>query len=179
MRNKLVFVDAESDGLYGEFLAVGLAAADMEGNITERVYYGVRRENMQVSDSWTRENVLPVLGGYEVCENEEELLEKVWDFWMKYSREAYAVADVMYPVEARLFMKCVMKNELDRKWQAPFPVLDLSSLLFAAGYDPLESRDHILNRPPSAGVHNALHDAETAAAVWKSCGLGDGSICEC
>ena len=39
MRNKLVSVEAESDGLYGEFLTVGLAAADMAGNITERGYY--------------------------------------------------------------------------------------------------------------------------------------------
>lgn len=167
MKNKLVFVDAETDGLYGSFLTVGLAAMDMEGNIIERAYYGIRRENLRVTDVWTRENVLPVLGDYEACENEDELLEKAWTFWMRYQQEAYAVADVVSPVEARLFMQCVQKNETMRKWQAPFPLLDLASMLMAAGYDPLIDRNRLLGRTAASEKHNALYDALTAAEIWR------------
>lgn len=172
MKNKLVFVDAESDGLYGSFLTVALVAADRDGNIIERAYYGISQENMQISDDWVRANVRPVLGEYEACENEDELLEKAWVFWLKYSQDAYAVADVASPVESRLFMQCVLKDEQTRRWQAPFPLLDLSSMLMAAGYDPLENRDELLGRTASTKLHNALYDAETEAAVWKKCGFG-------
>ena len=104
MQTKFLFIDAETDGLYGSFLTVGRVVTDDAGNMIEKAYYGIKKENMMISDVWTRENVFPVLGDYEACEDEAELLEKVWAFWMKYREEAYAAADVMYPVESRLFM---------------------------------------------------------------------------
>ena len=98
MQTKFLFIDAETDGLYGSFLTVGLVVTDDAGNMIEKAYYGIKKENMMISDVWTRENVFPVLGDYEACEDEAELLEKVWAFWMKYREEAYAAADVMYQV---------------------------------------------------------------------------------
>ena len=84
MQTKFLFIDAETDGLYGSFLTVGLVVTDDAGNMIEKAYYGIKKENMMISDVWTRENVFPVLGDYEACEDEAELLEKVWAFWMKY-----------------------------------------------------------------------------------------------
>lgn len=170
MQTKILFIDAETDGLYGSFLTVGLVVTDDAGNIIEKAYYGIKKENMMISDVWTRENVFSVLGDYEACEDEAELLEKVWAFWMKYREEAYAAADVMYPVESRLFMKCVMNNESERKYLGPFPMLDLSSLLMAAGYDPLIDRAELLDEDEKQMManktHNALNDAEMTAAIW-------------
>ena len=170
MQTKFLFIDAETDGLYGSFLTVGLVVTDDAGNMIEKAYYGIKKENMMISDVWTRENVFPVLGDYEACEDEAELLEKVWAFWMKYREEAYAAADVMYPVESRLFMKCVMNNESERKYLGPFPMLDLSSLLMAAGYDPLIDRAELLDEDEKQMMenktHNALNDAEMTAAIW-------------
>lgn len=167
---KFIFIDAETDGLYGAFLTVGLVAADESGKILEKAYYGIKKEHMLLTDAWTRENVWPVLADYEVCEDEDELLEKVWAFWMQYREEAYAVADVMYPVESRLLMKCVMKNEAERKYLGPFPMLDLSSMLMAAGYDPRVNRVELLDEDEKkvmmGRIHNALNDAEMTATIW-------------
>ena len=76
----------------------------------------------------------------------------------------------MYPVESRLFMKCVMNNESERKYLGPFPMLDLSSLLMAAGYDPLIDRAELLDEDEKQMManktHIALNDAEMTAAIW-------------
>ena len=167
MQTKFLFIDAETDGLYGSFLTVGVVVTDALGNIIQKAYYGIKKENMVINDAWTKENVFPILSDYEACEDEDELLDKVWAIWMKYREEAYAVADVMYPVESRLFMKCVMKNETERKYQGPFPMLDLSSMLMAAGYDPLADRTQFLkNDKDEKQIHNALFDAEMIMEIW-------------
>ncbi len=57
MQTKFLFIDAETDGLYGSFLTVGLVVTDDAGNMIEKAYYGIKKENMMISDVWTRENV--------------------------------------------------------------------------------------------------------------------------
>ena len=56
MQTKFLFIDAETDGLYGSFLTVGLVVTDDAGNMIEKAYYGIKKENMMISDVWTREN---------------------------------------------------------------------------------------------------------------------------
>lgn len=167
MNNKLVFVDAESDGLYGELLTVALIATDMDGEVIEKAYYGICRENMKVTDPWVIENVLPKLGDYEACETEDELLEKVWAFWLRYQEEAHAICDVGYPVEMRLFQACVQRVSGADPMKAPYPLLDISSLLIANGLDPLLERKELITESESELKHNALADAEVSVLVWK------------
>ena len=167
MEKNLVFVDAETDGLYGGFLTVAMIATDRDGQDLERTYLGIRKENMKITSSWVEENVLPRLGEYEVCEDEKELLERTWEFWLRYADTSYAVCDVGYPVEARLFRKCVELNPEANTFLAPFPLLDISSLLLAKGYDPLMSRAEFLGEQADSRQHNALYDAEVSVRVWK------------
>lgn len=167
MKERLLFVDAETDGLYGQFLSVAMLVTDLSGeNILEEAYWGVKNAKQLAQDSWTREHVIPIMGDYEPCENEEELLEKMWSFWMKYQETAYAIADVSYPVEARLFAKCVEKEMETRKYQAPFPLLDLSTLLYWEGLDPVGNRTHYIAAKVET-VHNALYDVKMSAAIWR------------
>lgn len=167
MKKQMVFVDAEANGLYGGFLTVGMLAVDEAGAEIERAYYGIARENMKVTDEWTRENVLPVLGEYEACEDETELLEKVWAFWMRYEQVSYAAADVIYPVEARLFAACVEQSPAERIKKAPYPLIDISSLLLAKGFKPLADRKELIMGSEEKRQHNAMDDAEISALVWK------------
>lgn len=168
LKNKYVFLDAETDGLYGQFLTVALVAVSDNGQELEKAYYGICKENMVINDNWVKENVLPILGTYENCADEDELLDKTWNFWMKYSDSAYVVADVPFPVEARLFESCVRKNVEDRKFKAPFPLMDLSSMLYVKGYDPLMERNKIIEETHSANLqHNALYDVELSIQIWK------------
>lgn len=166
MDKKLVFIDAECDGLYGGFLTVALLATDIKGNEIERAYYGIRRENMHISEPWVMENVVPKFGDYEECENESELFQRVWDFWQKYRENAYAVCDVGYPVEARLWEKCTRLDLKEKTFKAPFPLIDISSMLLAKGYDPLMDRTKILGVEADM-VHNAMFDVEMSVRLWK------------
>lgn len=167
----LFFVDAETDGLYGSFLSVGIIVTDQECREIERFYYGINKARMVVTDAWTREHVLPILGEYEICESEEELLDRVWAAWMKYHDSAFAIADVTYPVEARLFRRCVEKDIAVRKLMGPFPFLDLSSLLYARGYEPLADRKN-LSRYDHGPQHNALFDVEMEVQIYRNIILG-------
>lgn len=167
MKKNLFFIDAETDGLYGTFLTVGIYVMSEKGEEIDSAYYGIKRDNMHVSEPWVIENVLPILGLYEECEEEEELLEKVWHFWEKYWEDAYAVADVQYPVECRLFEKCVQKDLQNRMYKAPFPLLDVSSILWANGIDPLEERKKLLKNVQK-NQHNALDDAIMSAEIIRT-----------
>ncbi len=168
MRDKLIFIDAETDGLYGFFLSAAMKLTDQNGNILKSRYYGLKKEILkQVQTEWVKENVLPVMGDYEECENEDELLRKVWDFWMEHREEAYMVGDVIYPVEAHLMRRCVELDLQNNCFEAPFPMLDLSAMLYAKGIDPLADRYGLLGRMTSGQIHNPQEDIDVAIEVWK------------
>lgn len=166
MDKKLLFIDVESDGLYGSFLTVALIVTDSKGNEIERAYYGIKRENMHVTEVWVEENVIPKLGVYEECENESELLEKAWSLWQKYRENAYVVCDVGFPVEARFWEKCTRLDLEKNTFKAPFPLVDISSMLLAKGIDPLMDRTKILGIEEDM-VHNAMFDVEMSVRIWN------------
>ena len=167
MKSNLVFLDVETDGLYGGFLSAPLIATDMQGNEIERAYYGIEKSKLNITEPWVIEHVLPYMGEYEACENEEELLHKAWTFWMKYQETAYAVAYVGYPVECRFLEACVRMNVSEHAFQAPFPLLDLSSILLAKGYDPLLNLEELVTEDVAGNKHNPLYDVEMAVMAWK------------
>lgn len=169
MKEYLLFIDAETDGLYGSFLTVAMVVVEeVSGRVIEEVYYGVRREHIQVTDEWTRNNVLPRLGNYTICEDEEDLLERTWQFWSKYRERAHAVADVAYPVETRLFEKCVRKKPQERMFQAPYPLLDISTILYWKGVEAANAEGKNLGgeRYEADQHHNALYDAKATMNLW-------------
>lgn len=172
---KLFFIDAETDGLHGSFIAVAIIVTDSECNEINRSYIGIKKENLVVNDPWTRENVLPILGEYREMQTEQELLEEVWKIWRENS-DAYMVGDVIFPVEARLIQRCIDLNQEERKFQGPYPFIDLSNILFASGFDPDCSRNELLLQlcfqqdymKISGQQHNALYDVETTILLYKS-----------
>ena len=174
--DKLFFIDAETDGLYGPFLSAAVIITDMNCNVIERAYYGVNVKNLSIIEAWTKDNVIPVLGQYTECENECELLEQIWKLWESMNGKAYAVGDVIYPVEVRLFQKCIEKNLTERCAQGPFPFLDISSMKYCKEIDPIAyiederfvhlNADTVINNK-SQSVHNALYDVEVMIAEYK------------
>lgn len=168
MEKNLLFIDAESDGLYGPFISVAMILTDFHGNELKRYYWGIDREKLQAEDAWVRENVIPKMGDYEACEDEAGLLEKVWEVWEENRDTAYALADVGVPVEARLFERCVARDPEDRKMKAPFPMLDLSGILWAKGFDPLIDKHVLLGEEENpTGQHNALYDIEQTVKAYR------------
>lgn len=167
LKNKnLLFVDAETDGIYGSFISIAVIVVNSGYQELERHYWGICKDNLKVKTPWVRDNVIPVMGQYEPCQNEEELLLEFWSVWEKYCENAYGIADVCFPVEARLFEKCVQCDLEKRQQKGPYPLIDLSSVLLTKGIDPLIDRKSLV-REDKMEQHNALNDVEMTIAIWK------------
>lgn len=161
------FIDAETDGLYGSFLSVAALVTDENGNEIERFYAAVEADASSISSEWVKENVLPHLeNANKHFSGEKELLDSAWNFWLKYRESSYCVAYVQYPVEARLFRRCVEENVEKRAFLSPFPIYDLSTLLLARGYrfDEDISKLSDLNLKE----HDAMNDVLIMADIWNN-----------
>ena len=166
-RDNLFFIDAETDGLYGQILSVAVIVTDEKCKEIERKYWGLDIKPKQLESQWVRQNVLPIMANYETCQNELELIENVWKLWRKYERSAYAVGDVIFPVETGLFSKCVGQDIKEREFKAPVPFVDMNSVLLAKGLDPMVEREALLSDLPIGIKHNALYDVEIMIKLWK------------
>ena len=163
---KKFYVDAESDGLYGAFLSVAAMVTDEAGAELDRFYAAVNVSCEDINSEWVRANVYPDLKNAEIFfDDEEDLLEAFWLFWMKHREDSICIAYVQHPVESRLFTRCVMKNEMERAFLGPFPLYDLSTLL-AANEIPFDT-----NMQELSGLnfksHDAMNDVRMMAAVWQ------------
>ncbi len=165
MKNFFFFTDAETDGLYGNFLSVAALVTDKNGNEIERFYGAVKTDMEDLQSTWVKENVYPHLENADVFFNiETDLLETFWSFWIKYEGTAECVAYVPYPVESRLFSMCVMQNIHERQFLAPFPIYDLATLLESKGYNFDCDMKDLSNL--SLSCHDAMDDVLMMAKVW-------------
>ena len=166
MKKNLFFVDAETDGLYGPVLSIAVIITNFEGCELERHYWGIQKAQLQIKSEWVQQNVVPIMGEYEPCRSEKDMLDRFWKIWAKYHDSAYAVADVSYPVECTVFHRCILENAEERGPEGPFPLLDLSSILIAKGIDPLAERRQLVDMQEKK-MHNALTDVKVSIEIWK------------
>ena len=153
--NHFIF-DAETDGLYGSTLSI--CAKVYSENLKEVMdcFYGaVHCIADEITEPWVRENVFPYLqNAGSMYRSESELLEAFWQFWLSHRQDCWCIADVPIPVESNVFRKCVEMNREERCFLAPFPLMDLSSMLYCKGMDPQEERQKL------AEMEIPLHDPE-------------------
>ncbi len=163
---KRFFVDAESDGLYGAFLSIAAIVMDKNGEELDRFYASLNVSPEQITSEWVKENVYPSLKNAEIFfAAEGEMLEAFWTFWMKHREDSICIAHVQYPVEARLFMRCVMENATERAFLGPFPLYDLSTLLMAKGFS--FDADMQALSGLNLKAHDAMNDVRMMSAVWN------------
>lgn len=177
--SKIFSVDAEVDGLYGRAFAIAVTVRE-DGH--EVASFAGRIGDEFVTDRWVQENVLPALSGMEVTHTSpDELEEAFWAFWEETfidgpygpgpDPQLAVVAHCGDPVESGLFARCVLRDELSRKFKGPLPLHEVGSLLLALVEDP-SSVDGYVERHgltvPFAGVsHHPMYDAAVAASVWE------------
>ena len=164
------FVDAETNGLYGSFLSIASIVLDDDGNEKDCFYGTIKEPEKQISSEWVKNNVLPFLdipvrSLNDYYENEHDMIESFYSFYQKFP-DSIVIADVPYPVESRLFIKAVNNNITDREFKAPFPLMDLSSILYAKGYHPLIERRSLVDCDDLT-LHNALDDVRMTIRIWK------------
>lgn len=161
----IVVFDVESVGLHGDGFAVGAVVLDLDtGERLEEMYAGYvpSLDLCQVNDKWVAENVIPALPE-PTAEDNTEVQAVFWKFWRGWADQgAMLLADCAWPVEANFLSECLGLDWPYTEWQGPYPLLDLSSVLFAYGKNPIGSFDR---RPDELPAHNPLNDARQSARV--------------
>ncbi len=173
LKKKFIFsFDIESDGLYGEGFAVGVVVIDTQKGRLCDEFSGVV-DGYQPKDKFVKANIMPYLKDMRKFSSVESLRREFWDFYIKYrGNDKIQNSDVIFlvdngmPVEARFLRDCVLDDYKKRQFLAPFPAMDLATVLQMNGYE-----NHI-NRRAFCGYkgkkHHPLDDAMASGLTfWK------------
>lgn len=170
---KILSVDAETNGLYGQPFAIG--AVCTVGEYTADVYLARCPIPAEYGpDPWVAANVLPALDDViQEIADYPSLLADFAAWYDEHSDGAVVIAHCGVPVEARLFADFVHVLHRD-PFSGPFPLHDLATLLYAAGFDPTSADGYWQGwgldlGPGFAGMspHNPLYDARAAEVCWR------------
>lgn len=161
-------IDVESLGLYGDAFAVSYGVLSPSGAIQYGDTICIDRNDPSLIGSdedkqWIRENI-PFI---EInCPSLHQMRERFWKAWIdaknKYPGIVMA-AECLYPVEGNFLTGVVKQNEEDvRKWNAPYPFLEISSIMMAAGMDPMANYDR---KPSEEPKHHPFADVTQSARL--------------
>jgi hypothetical protein len=171
--------DVENVGLYGVPFAVAWVVVDDKGTrLTEGIFSCSMRAAMEgfaaegrpgsfspEDFSWAAQHVVPVIHQSISHENPLDMLKDFAVEWRKWkNRGAMMVSDCGYPVETGFLSRCVVSGALSAD-DAPYPLLDISSLLLGRGYDPKQGFSRL---PEEMPAHNPLNDSRQSARVLLS-----------
>jgi hypothetical protein len=156
--------DVESVGLHGQAFAVG-GGVYIDGVAQSEFEFGcpINAANGDEEDrEWVEKNVIIRLTHAEPREIQEEF----WTQW-KTAKENYPdilmAGECIWPVETNFVSSCVAADK-SRKWAGPYPFIDISSVMAAAGMMPMKTYGRLLKELPA---HNALADARLSARLLK------------
>ena len=161
--SKFFVFDVESVGLHGEAFAVGGVVVARDGTRESEFLFTCPSAVCKGSDDdreWVTKNVapMPVTHG-----TPKEIRYAFWEKWLKAKANgALMAADCLWPVEARFVIECINDNPEARKWEGPYPFVEISTMIMAAGYDPLANHPRLEDETPA---HHALFDARQSARL--------------
>jgi hypothetical protein len=165
--DRIVSLDAESNGLADRAFAVALTLSDASGELDHAVYRcGIGDTPI---DPWVAENVIPHLTAVpENCADYPQLLAQVATTILRFGGKAVPlIAHVAWPVEARLLLDVYPGGHV---WDGPYPLIDVASVLLAKGHDPLTVDGYLAahNLPkPDGNPHHPLYDARAAERCYR------------
>lgn len=167
MTDRVISIDAETNGLAGRAFAVALTLTDPGGELANRVLRCPIGELH--TDQWVAENVLPGIADIpENCHDYPQLLAELVTTYTDWGGRAVPlIAHVAWPVEARLLLDAFNGSDV---WRGPYPLIDVASVLLAKGFDPLTVdgylRDHDIPAPHGS-PHHPLYDARAAERCYR------------
>jgi len=129
MHKPILCLDVESDGLYGEPVAVGAVLLDERGRLAESLL-SVR--DCVLTDPFALRVVQPMLA--KLPATVSTIRGLCDDFWRWYGRvrrsyeDALFFVDVGYPVETSFLERCVRLDDT-RRGSSPYPVHEVATLL--------------------------------------------------
>jgi len=162
----LIF-DVESIGLHGESFAVAGMLLDDEGPGWTFIY-ACNPNNANGSDDdreWIKKNI-PKLN-YN-CADPKEVRSMFWDLWLDTKHrypDVILAAECAWPVEARFLIDCVKDDPKKRNWEGPYPLHDITSVMLAAGMDPMANYNRLKDEEPA---HHPLADVRQSARLLQT-----------
>lgn len=159
---KFFFLDVESIGLHGDPFAVAVVITNEEGTLLDEFCWSVNRKLVsgKVEDrKWVDENVpdLPTTHASLL-----EMCREFWNTWKLWKGTgAVMVCDCPWPVEARFLNMC--KNMDNDNFSGPYPLLDLSSMLYTKGFEPLGEFNRLTGELPK---HHPLCDVRQTKRLF-------------
>lgn len=161
---QLFFVfDVESIGLHGDAFAVAGGIYSDDGQVGWEFRLAAPREIANGDDSdreWVDINVPHMNPTHPTL---REMRDAFWAEWEKAKAEgAIMAAECLWPVEGGFVQQCVRDDMENRKWKGPYPFLEISSVLLAAGMDPMAEYER---HPEELPKHDPTADARQSARL--------------
>lgn len=157
-------IDVESMGLYGEGFSVAGVVINEKGLELEDFHFSCPTIYLDASEedtNWVNDNT-PL---FETTHRSPKGIRTAfWDKWMTikdYYPNTTMWADCSFPVETNFLSSCVKDNP-ERKWEGPYPLHDIATLLLVKDIDPLQNFDRLNRELPK---HNPLCDARQSARI--------------
>ena len=162
---KIISVDAETNGLWGEAFAI--AAVVRENGVQVAGFMGMCPIKGEVNE-FVETMVLPELNKVPVTHNDyEDLLKNFVEFYKLHRDDSTCITHVGLPVEAKLFIDAHEKEYLG-DWEAPFPLVDISAIPEIGTSVDYYNKKHEIEVPVyDGGAHNPLYDCTAAALAYE------------
>lgn len=164
---KILSLDAETNGLYGDAFAIGAILMDKETGKEERRFLA-RCPIFGEVDSFVKDNVLPELSDVEDTHvSYKAMLNAFIDFFKANKEDADVIVHMGVPVEAKLFIDAV-KMEFMGPFDGPYPLVDIAA--YPEIWDSVDSYNKekgIVVPDCSGGTHNPLYDCYAAALAYR------------
>ena len=146
---KYFVFDCKTDGAFGQTLSICATVYDESLSKSQNSFYGVldtTETNIHNDDAKTK--IFPhIKDESNKFASAEELLEEFWQFWKNNRAGCYCITNNPFPVGANVLRKCVEIDVTSREKYAPFPLIDLYSMLFAKNMkDPFEDENSRLQK---------------------------------
>jgi hypothetical protein len=158
-------IDVESIGLHGEAYAVAGEVFNelREGGCALQFSCDPSSASGGETDrQWVRENIPPI----EVnCATPRTMREAFWRSWIRIKEKfpnIQMAGECVWPVETGFLHQCVRDCPDSRNWDGPYPFMEISSVMQAAGMDPMATYERL---PAELPKHDPLADVRQSARL--------------
>lgn len=155
--------DVESIGLHGEPFAVGWVVYQ-DGKLIEESYFACDPNSVHGCNDdrqWIAENC-PALPVTHI--SLDAMLVDFWKAWMAWKEKgAQMFAECLWPVEGKFLSMCIGTDYPRSKWDGPYPIHEIASLMAAAGINPMGTYE----RKDDEAKHHPLGDARQSGRLLQ------------
>jgi hypothetical protein len=158
-------IDVESIGLHGEAYAVAGAVFDESGAEKKSFCLAVDDDKAQGSDSdraWVIENIPGILITHQSLEGMRRQFWRIWETVKVEYPGIQMAGECVWPVETGFLSACVKDDVAAYAFHGPYPLMEISSVMQAAGMDPMATYDRWPDELPK---HNPLADVRQSARL--------------